>query len=96
MEMGRDLFQRLMQYGGPAGMQVFLDVLVFHLFVTFVGRLGEAQLGATTLAVRLNMIAFLPMMGFGQAICILVGQRLGADRPDLAERSTFTGLRWIL
>jgi MATE family multidrug resistance protein len=90
-----DLFQRLMQYGGPAGMQVFLDVLVFHLFVTFVGQLGEAQLGATTLAVRLNMIAFLPMMGFGQAICVLVGQRLGADRPDLAERSTFTGLRWI-
>ena len=24
----------------------------------------------------------------------LVGQRLGADRPDLAERSTYTGLKW--
>jgi MATE family multidrug resistance protein len=91
----RELFARLMRFGGPAGLQVFLDVLVFHLFVTFVGRLGEAELGATTLAVRLNMIAFLPMFGMGQAICILVGQRLGADRPDLAERSTYTGLRWI-
>ena len=27
------------------------------------------------------------MMGLGQAVCILVGQRLGADRPDLAEKS---------
>jgi MATE family multidrug resistance protein len=90
------LFGRLMKYGGPAGMQVFLDVLVFNVFVQLVGRLGEAAMGATTLTVRLNMIAFLPMMGLGQAVCILVGQRLGADRPDLAEKSAYTGLRWTL
>jgi len=92
----RELFGRLMRYGGPAGMQMFLDVLVWFLFTQMVGLLGEAALGATTLTVRLNMIAFLPMMGLGQAVCILVGQRLGADRPDLAEKSTYTGLRWIL
>jgi MATE family multidrug resistance protein len=91
----RDLFYRLMKYGGPAGTQVFLDVLVFNLFVQMVGRLGEAAMGATTLTVRLNMIAFLPMMGLGQAVCILVGQRLGADRPDLAEKSAYTGLKWV-
>ncbi len=90
----RELFKRLMKYGGPAGMQVFLDVLVFNFFTQLVGRLGDAPLGATTLAIRLNMIAFLPMMGMGQAICILVGQRLGANRPDLAERSAYTGLKW--
>jgi MATE family multidrug resistance protein len=91
----RDLFGRLMKYGGPAGAQVFLDVLVFNVFVQLVGRLGEAATGATTLAVRLNMVAFLPMMGLGQAVSILVGQRLGANRPDLAERSAYTGLRWV-
>lgn len=91
----RDLFRRLMRYGGPAGMQIFLDVLVFNLFVQIVGRLGEAALGATTLTIRLNMVAFLPMMGLGQAVCILVGQRLGGDRSDLAERTTYTGLRWM-
>jgi MATE family multidrug resistance protein len=90
----RELFGRLMKYGGPAGAQVFLDVLVFNVFVQTVGRLGEAAMGATTLTVRLNMIAFLPMMGLGQAVCILVGQRLGADRPDLAEKSAYTGLKW--
>ncbi len=90
----RELFGRLMKYGGPAGMQVFLDVLVFHLFTQLVVTLGVAAAGATTLTVRLNMIAFLPMMGLGQAICILVGQRLGEDRPDLAEKSVYTGLKW--
>lgn len=91
----RELFRRLMKYGGPAGAQVFLDVLVFHVFTQLVGRLGEAALAATTLTIRLNMVAFLPMMGLGQAICILVGQRLGANRPDIAERSTYTGLKWV-
>lgn len=91
----RDLFLRLMKYGGPAGMQVFLDVLVFHFFVQLVGRLGEAEAGATALTVRLNMVAFLPMMGMAQAVSILVGQRLGGDRSDLAERSAYTGLRWV-
>jgi MATE family multidrug resistance protein len=91
----RDLFMRLLRFGGPAGTQVFLDVLVFHLFTQLVGRLGETEMGATTLTVRLNMVAFLPMMGLGQAICVLVGQRLGANRPDIAERTTYTGLRWV-
>jgi MATE family multidrug resistance protein len=90
----RELFRRLMVFGGPAGMQVFLDVLVFALFTHLVVKLGVAAAGATTLTVRLNMIAFLPMMGLGQAICIMVGQRLGENRPDLAEKSTYTGLKW--
>ncbi|HEV3384919.1 MAG TPA: MATE family efflux transporter [Gemmata sp.] len=91
----RELFGRLRRYGGPAGMQVFLDVLVFNMFTQLVGRISDAALGATTLAVRLNMIAFLPMMGLGQAVCILVGQRLGSNHPELAEKSTYTGLRWM-
>jgi MATE family multidrug resistance protein len=65
------------------------------VFTQLVGRLGEAAAGATTLTVRLNMVAFMPMLGIGQAVCILVGQRLGGDRPDLAERSVYTGLRWV-
>jgi MATE family multidrug resistance protein len=38
------------------------------------------------------MLAFLPMLGVGQAVAVLVGQRLGENRPDLAERSAQTGL----
>src|SRR5262249_17355473 len=90
----RELFGRLLKYGLPAGAQVFSDVLVFHVFIQLVGRLGEAQAGAMALTVRLNMVAFLPMLGMAQAVSILVGQRLGADRADLAERSTYTGMKW--
>ncbi len=91
----RALFGRLMKFGGPAGIQMFLDVLAFTLFTLFVGQLGFAAMGATSITITLNMITFLPMMGLGQAICILVGQRLGEDRPQIAERTTYNGLRWM-
>ena len=88
------LFGRLMRYGGPAGMQIFLDVFVFNLFTQLVGSLGEAEMGATTLAVRFNMVAFLPMLGLGQSVSILVGRRLGEDQPEIAQTTVYTGLKW--
>ncbi len=91
----RELTKRLLRFGGPNGIQMFLDVLAFTLFTLFVGRLGEAEMGATSLTITLNMITFLPMLGLGQAVCILVGQRLGENRPEIAEKSTYTGLRWM-
>ena len=91
----RELFGRLLRFGGPAGLQMFLDVLAFTLFTLFVGQLGVAAMGATSITITLNMIAFLPMLGLGQAVGILVGQRLGEDRPEVAEKTTYTGLRWM-
>ena len=92
----RELMGRLLKYGLPAGIQMSLDCLAFACFVMLVGRLGNAELNATGLAVTINMLAFLPMMGMGQAISILVGQRLGEERPEIAEKSTWTGMYWAI
>ncbi len=91
-----DLMKRLLKFGGPAGLQWALDALSFTLFIMFVGRLGDAEANATSLTFTLNMVGFLPMQGIGQTIAILVGQRLGENRPDLAERSTILGARWTV
>ena len=90
----RELFRRLMRFGLPNGMFAALDVLGWTVFLQLIGRLGEADLAATTIACTLNLLVFFPMMGFGQAVEVLVGQRLGEDRPDLAERTTWRGL-WV-
>src|SRR5262249_45615990 len=70
-----------------------LDGLAFTIFLFLIGRLGEVELAATNITFAINMMALLPMLGIGQAVAVLVGQRLGQDRPDLAERATWTGLR---
>lgn len=88
----RDLFARLLRFGLPNGLFALLDATVFALFIVIVGRFGKAEAAATSIAFTINIFAILPPMGIGQAVEVLVGQRLGEDRPDLAERSTWTGL----
>jgi MATE family multidrug resistance protein len=86
------LLGRLLRFGVPNGIFSALDALAFTLFLTFVGRLGEVQLAASTVAFTLNLLCILPMLGIGQAVEVLVGQHLGADRPDTAARLTWVGL----
>ena len=89
-----DLIWRYFKYGVPAGVQWMLEALSFTFFVILVGQIDTAAANATSLTFTLNMVAFLPMMGLGQAVSVLVGQRLGENKPDLAERSTIIGVKW--
>ena len=93
MRFELDLFRRLMRFGLPNGVLAGLDVLAFTVFLFLLGWLGEIELTASSIAFTLNLIAFLPSYGLGQAVAVLVGQRLGDNRPDLAERTTWSGLR---
>jgi MATE family multidrug resistance protein len=87
------LLWRLLRFGIPNGLQWTLDILAFSVFLILVGRLGPGELAATSVALTLNNVAFFPAMGLAQGVSILVGQRLGQDRPDLAERTTWIGFR---
>ena len=86
------LFWRIIRFGLPSGIQFFLDVAGFAMFILFVGRLGTDSLAATNIAFNINTVAFMPMIGLGIAVSVLVGQYLGKNRPDLAERGTYSGL----
>jgi MATE family multidrug resistance protein len=87
----KELFVRLLRFGLPSGIQFFLEMFGFTGFVLLVGRLGTASLAATNIAFNINTLAFMPMIGSGIAISVLVGQYLGAEKPDLAQRSTYSG-----
>lgn len=92
MRFSRDLFGRLIYYGGPSGLQMILEVLGFTVFVVLVGRIGALETEATTMAFSISSFAFMPVWGFGMATSVLVGQHLGEDRDDLAVRATWTTL----
>jgi multidrug resistance protein, MATE family len=90
------LFSRILRFGLPSGVQFFVDLAGFTIFLLIVGRLGTASLAATNIAFNINTLAFMPMMGLGMAITILVGQHLGRENPRLAERCVTSGLRITL
>jgi MATE family multidrug resistance protein len=90
------LMGRLWRYGGPGGLQTFMEVAAFTVFLILVGRLGEVPLAATTLAFTINNVAWVPMWGLGTAVTAMVGQQLGQNRADLAARATWTALGMAL
>lgn len=88
-----DLFRRLIRFGAPSGIQFFVDVFAFAVFMLVVGRLGRNEAAATGIAVSLNSLTFMPMIGFSIAVSTLVGQSIGRGRPEdgvVATRSALT------
>jgi len=86
----KERFWRHLKFGLPNGMQAASDVIGWSLFVLFVGWLGAAELSATAIVFSINALFFIPMIGLGQASGVLVGQRLGDDDPETAERGVWT------
>jgi MATE family multidrug resistance protein len=86
------LFRKLLRYGVPAGFQFFLDIGCFTLFVILVGRLGELELAVTNIALTIDMLAFMPVIGISIATSTLVGQAMGRREPDIAEKTTYSSL----
>lgn len=95
LEMG--LLRRMVRFGVPSAVHLFLDVASFALFVLIVGRLGAVALAASNIALAVNGLAFMPLLGISMATSILVGQYQGRRDAVTAEKATWNSLRigWI-
>lgn len=94
-DVGFDLdeVREMVDIGLPSGGQRLAAQsvrLVVVAIVTIVG--GAAGLAAYTVGARIATIAFVPAQGLQQAGQSVVGQNLGAERPDRARRATWLGV----
>ena len=87
----RKLIGRVIRFGLPSGIQFLIDVSGFSIFILLVGKIGTDELAATSITFNINTLAFMPMIGFGIAISVIVGQFQGEGKAGAAERSVFSG-----
>ncbi len=83
---------RLLRVGIPAGIDGLLMWTCHVLFIRIISSLGtgddqSAFLAAHFIGVRVEALSYLPAVAWGTAAATMVGQSLGAGRPDRAMRA---------
>lgn len=78
--------RELLRLGAPAGAQTLLFSTGFLIFFIITDKVGPKELGASQVLVTMALVSILPAVGFGLGGASLVGQALGASRPDDARK----------
>lgn len=81
--------------GWPTGMQGVLRSFAFLLLMGLAEgtRIGQSAVAAFTAGMQAEALAFLPVIGITTAVVSLVGQNIGAGKPERAEEAVRLGTR---
>ena len=87
-----EALRRLLSLGGPAGLQILLEVGVFAAASVLAGRLTPAALAAHQIALNLWSFVFMIPLGLNAAGAVRVGQAVGRRDRDGVRRAGWTAL----
>jgi putative MATE family efflux protein len=90
------LLLQLVKTGSPAAITNAERAIGQLLLVGFVSPYGETTLAAFSLTRRIEFLAMMGGMGLGNASGVMVGQNLGAGRPDRARKSVAWAAMFVL
>lgn len=84
--LDRRIIARICTIGFPSAIEQVAMRLGMLIFVKVAASLGTVALASTQIAFNIFGLTFMPGMAFSIAASTLVGQALGAGRPELAEK----------
>jgi len=88
--------RRVLNVGLPAGAEQIQFNVAFMIYTRIIASLGTAALAAHGVTLAIQSLTFNIGFALSVATTALVGQSLGAGRPDLAERSAYVTMRYSL
>jgi putative MATE family efflux protein len=89
----KETLQRIVRVGAPSGGEQLVFQGALLIFTRFVNELGTASYAAHNVVITIESLSFLPGLGYAAATSALVGQGLGAKRPDESQSSAYEALR---
>jgi putative MATE family efflux protein len=85
LRIDRTVMKTILRISGTATFQNFIATAQWIGVVRILTGFGSAVVAGNTIAIRIIIFAILPAFGISNAAATLVGQNLGAGRPDRAE-----------
>ncbi|NLS96756.1 MAG: MATE family efflux transporter [Planctomycetaceae bacterium] len=93
LRLDREAMGKLLWFGYPAGVEMFLNVLAFTGVILAFHAHGPVTATATTIMFNWDMVSFVPLIGVQIGVMSLVGRYMGAGDPDTAHRAAMSGIK---
>jgi putative MATE family efflux protein len=90
------LMAKLVRLSGTGTVQVLIGTASWIGLVRIIASFGSSALAGYTIAMRIVMFGLLPSWGLANAAATMVGQSLGAKKPDRAEQAVWLAGKYNL